>query len=74
MIKTKKELLKLIPKYQVGRVPLFSNKTLYFYIDNNTFFYDRGNVPDHELLLLTTKEAIDLYNRLNFQKDFLDML
>ena len=71
-IKTKKQLLKLVPSYDRNTLLGFKNNTLYYWPNINQFCYDKG-VADFGLLL-TTKQAIDLYNKLNFHKDFLKKL
>jgi len=78
MIKTKEELLKVIRHYNRYNLPSFSNKTLYLYefLKNNKynrFHYDKGN-NTMVFQKVSSKEAIDLYNKLNFHKEFLDKL
>ena len=72
MIKTKKQLLKLVKKYHIGNLPEFENDTLYYFLDE--FYYDRGSALFQATRVLFDQEAIDLYNKLNFHKDFLDKL
>jgi len=70
MIKTKEELLKLVPRYHMGYLSSFKNNTLYYWNATDMFFYDKGKGMNY----LTHQQAIDLYNNQQFSKEFLDKL
>jgi len=73
MVNTREELLKLVLKYNISNLPRFRIKnTLFWCFSNDKFYYDRGH--NNSRIDLTDQEAIDLYNKLQFEKEFLDKL
>jgi len=71
MVKTKEELIKLVPHFEIGDLMSSYSNIPLFYWNNETFYKTTAKM---KFIRLTDEQAIDLYNKQQFVKDFIDKL